>query len=92
MTLAAEFFAGMGLMWAGLNSAGIRRVFANDSRSPTHSRSDIGLARRARTIANLARLISERKVKTGIRRTLLVQAQRLESLARARLKDVVSST
>lgn len=46
---------------------------------------DIRLARRARTIANLARIISERKVKAGIRRTLWVQAQRLELLARARL-------
>ncbi len=47
---------------------------------------DIRLARRARTIAELARIISERKVKIGIRRTLLVQAQRLEHLARSRLE------
>ena len=49
---------------------------------------DIRLARRARTIADLARVISERKVGTGIRRTLLVQAQRLEFLARQRLDAV----
>ena len=30
MTLATEFFAGMGLMRAGLESAGIETVFAND--------------------------------------------------------------
>ena len=46
---------------------------------------DLRLARRARTIANLARVISERKVKSGIRRTLWVQAKRLEILAQKRL-------
>ena len=47
---------------------------------------DLRLARRARTIANLARVISERKVKAGIRRTLWVQAKRLELLAKKRLE------
>ena len=50
---------------------------------------DIRLARRARTIANLARVISERKVRPGIRHTLWAQAQRLEWLAKQRLKEVV---
>ena len=44
-------------------------------------------ARRARTIADLARVISERRVGTGIRRTLWVQAQRLEFMARKRLVE-----
>jgi hypothetical protein len=48
---------------------------------------DIRLARRAGTIANLARLISERSVEDNIRQTLLVQAQRLEHLAQQRLND-----
>lgn len=39
------------------------------------------------TIASLARLISERQIKKGLRTTLLVQCQRLEALARARLGD-----
>lgn len=47
---------------------------------------DIRLARRAGTIANLARLISERAVDDNIRRTLMVQAQRLEHLATKRLE------
>ena len=47
---------------------------------------DVRLARRARTMANLARVISERRVKTGIRRTLWAQAQRLERLAQKRLE------
>lgn len=49
---------------------------------------DIRIARRATTIAALARVISERQVSTGLRHTLLVQAQRLELLARQRLDDV----
>ncbi len=48
---------------------------------------DIRLARRARTIANLARVISERKVTQGIRHTLWAQARRLEHLARIRLEE-----
>lgn len=56
----------------------------DDRRTREHP--DIRLARRARTIANLARVISERKVKIGIRRTLWAQAQRLEGLAKARLE------
>lgn len=48
---------------------------------------DIRLARRARTIANLARVISERSVRTGIRRTLWAQACRLEYLAKTRLEE-----
>ena len=49
---------------------------------------DIRLARRARTIADLARVISERRVKVGIRRTLWAQARRLERLAKTRLEDL----
>ncbi len=48
---------------------------------------DVRLARRARTIADLARVISERRVSAGIRRTLWVQARRLEFLARKRLDE-----
>lgn len=49
---------------------------------------DIRLARRARTIAELARIISERRIRIGIRRTLWAQAQRLEHLARERLEQI----
>lgn len=48
---------------------------------------DIRIARRASTIASLARRISERSIKRGLRTTLLTQAKRLESLAEQRLKD-----
>ena len=48
---------------------------------------DTRIARRASTIANLARVISERNVSKGLRRTLLTQARRLERLAAKRLAD-----
>ena len=50
---------------------------------------DIRIARRASTIGTLARVISERDVSSGLRRTLHVQAQRLERLARARLDEAL---
>lgn len=50
--------------------------------------SDVRIARRASTIAALAKVISERDVSTGLRRTLLTQARRLERLAGERLADV----
>ncbi len=48
---------------------------------------DIRLARRAATIASLARLISERQIGKGLRTTLRVQCQRLEALSSQRLAD-----
>lgn len=54
---------------------------------PARKHPDVRIARRASTIANLARVISERKVSPGLRRTLLTQARRLEKLAADRLKD-----
>jgi len=47
---------------------------------------DIRIARRANTIARLAQVISERDVSPGLRRTLLVQARRLEKLAADRFE------
>jgi hypothetical protein len=49
---------------------------------------DVRIARRASTIANLARVISERDVSNGLRKTLVTQAQRLERLARSRLDEI----
>jgi hypothetical protein len=48
---------------------------------------DVRIARRAATIASLARLISERQVGRGLRSTLSVQAKRLEALTSARFAD-----
>ncbi len=47
---------------------------------------DVRIARRSSTIARLAQVISERDVSPGLRRTLLVQARRLERLAAERFK------
>jgi hypothetical protein len=49
---------------------------------------DVRIARRASTIANLARVISERDVSDGLRRTLLTQARRLERLSKQRLTEL----
>ena len=46
----------------------------------------------ARTIADLARVISERHVSLGLRRMLWVQSRRLEPLARTRLEELGGST
>lgn len=54
---------------------------------PHRKHPDVRIARRASTIANLARVISERKVSRGLRQTLLIQAKRLEKLAAKRLED-----
>lgn len=50
--------------------------------------SDIRIARRASTIAALAKVISERDVSVGLRRTLLTQARRLERLASERFVEL----
>jgi hypothetical protein len=49
---------------------------------------DVRIARRATTIASLARVISERDVSGGLRRTLLTQARRLERLAAQRVHEL----
>jgi hypothetical protein len=51
------------------------------------SHPDIRIARRATTIAALARVISERQVSAGLRITLEIQAKRLQHLVSERLKD-----
>lgn len=52
---------------------------------------DVRIARRATTIAALARVISERKPSKGLRRTLLTQARRLERLATQRYNEIGGS-
>ena len=64
-----------------------RKRIIPDDIYPHRKHPDIRIARRANTIASLARVISERKVSKGLRQTLLTQARRLERLAAERLKD-----
>lgn len=54
--------------------------------------SDTRIARRASTIAALARVISERAVSNGLRRTLVTQAKRLQKLAATRFEEVGGET
>jgi hypothetical protein len=63
-----------------------KRIIPDDI-FPHRKHPDVRTARRASTIASLARVISERKVSRGLRQTLLTQARRLERLAAERLKD-----
>ena len=64
-----------------------RKRIIPDDIFPHRKHPDIRIARRASTIASLARVISERKASKGLRQTLLTQARRLERLAAERLKD-----
>lgn len=49
---------------------------------------DVRIARRAATIANLAKVISERDASVGLRITLRTQARRLLALAERRLSEI----
>lgn len=59
-----------------------------DSLYDARKHADVRIARRATTIANLARVISERAVSPGLRRTLHTQARRLERLSAQRLEEL----
>lgn len=50
---------------------------------------DLRIARRAAVMARLAQIISERKAPSGLRRTLLTQAKRLQWLAERRYQHAV---
>ncbi|MCX5734948.1 MAG: GIY-YIG nuclease family protein [candidate division NC10 bacterium] len=65
-----------------------RKRIIPDAIYPQRKHPDVRIARRASTIANLARVISERDVSGGLRRTLLTQARRLERLAEQRLGEL----
>jgi len=67
--------------------ASYRRRIIPDELYENRKHPDVRIARRASTIASLARVISERKVSAGLRRTLVTQARRLEKLAAERLDD-----
>ncbi|MFT4219342.1 MAG: GIY-YIG nuclease family protein [Microbacterium sp.] len=49
---------------------------------------DVRIARRASTISRLSQMIAEREVSGGMRRTLLLQAQRLAWLAERRIHEI----
>ncbi len=49
---------------------------------------DVRIARRALTLSRLAQVISERQVQSGLRKTLLTQANRLQWLAKSRFESM----
>ena len=53
---------------------------------------DFRIARRAMILARLAQVVSERQVSTGLRRTLLTQAKRLQWLAQRRYDNANGSS
>ncbi len=63
----------------------MERKVASEKVMALRDHPDTRIARRAQTLAALAKGISERKVGLGIRRTLLTQAKRLQWLAERRL-------
>ncbi len=65
--------------------APVRAEIVNEEVLQIRGHADVRIARRAQTISRLAQVISERQVSVGLRRSLLVQAQRLEFLAGAQL-------
>ncbi len=66
----------------------IRGRIVSDDAFARNVHPDVRIARRASTIASLARVISQREVSAGLRRTLVTQARRLEGLARRRLLEL----
>jgi len=69
-------------------------IIVSDEVKKIREHPDMRIARRTQTISRLAQVISERKVQKGLRKVLLVQAQRLEWLANRRLlsaADVVDA-
>lgn len=65
-----------------------RKRIVPDEFFHTLNHPDTRIARRANTIASLARVISERNVSPGLRRTLVIQAERLRRLAETRMAEV----
>jgi hypothetical protein len=66
---------------------GYRGTIVSEAVFKLRSHPDTRLARRAETLSLLAKVVSERQVKKGLRRTLLTQAKRLAWLADRRLND-----
>jgi hypothetical protein len=67
-----------------LNKPFIRSIIPDELRAH-RQHPDVRIARRAGTIAALARVISEREIDVGLRNVLLLQCSRLERLAESRL-------
>lgn len=69
-----------------------RQRVVSEAVSALRDHPDLRIARRAATLARLAKIISERKVQKGLRVVLHTQARRLEVLARKRIPVAVDLT
>lgn len=70
----------------------IKAIVVSEDVSRLRDHPDLRIARRAMTLARLAQVISARKVQKGLRRTLLAQATRLQSLAKRRYENAADLT
>lgn len=68
-----------------------RAKVVSDEVYKIRSHPDYRIARRALTLARLAQVISERQVQSGLRKTLLTQAKRLQWLAQRRYDHASSN-
>jgi GIY-YIG catalytic domain len=69
----------------------VRARIVSDDVHAIRSHPDFRIARRALVISRLAQVISERKVQSGLRRVMLVQAKRLQWLAQRRFDGLNGS-
>ena len=67
-----------------------RQKIVSDDVFNIRSHPDFRIARRALTLSRLAQVVSERQVQSGLRKTLLTQAKRLEWLTRRRYENTVN--
>lgn len=70
----------------------LRQRVVSEAVSALRDHPDLRIARRAATLARLAKIISERKVQKGLRVVLHTQARRLEALAGKRIPVAVDLT
>lgn len=73
-------------------SFSLRARVVSQAVSALRDHPDLRIARRASTLARLAKIISERKVQKGLRTVLHTQARRLEALAKKRIPVAVDLT
>lgn len=70
----------------------LRASVVSDAVHEIRKHPDFRIARRAQILGRLAQVISERQVKSGLRRTLLTQAKRLQWLAERRFENAADSS
>jgi hypothetical protein len=70
----------------------LRQRVVSEAVSALRDHPDLRIARRAATLARLAKIISERKVQKGLRVVLHTQSRRLEALAKKRIPVAVDLT